>query len=185
MRVTPSLKYFIILVEDLKNLPKNVRKKSVLGTTIIHFICPFLYLALPLFRFTDCHHYKTTFQLFLIICLCVFTDAQLIQFKQHGEIMFVSSSQIRSVRRKEEFLSHTSLCGSDVPVCFSERIPWGAPSLCGHNGLLGTDIMIGSGNVRCTYFIYWTQHILRTYYFSMSKKRTDLCFPMSRAVSCF
>lgn len=113
----------------------------MLGTTIIHFISPSLYLALPLFRFTDCHHYKTTFQLFLIIC-------------------FILTDQIRSVRRNEEFLSHTSLCGSGVPVCFSERIPWGAASLCGHTGLLGTDI--GSGNVRCTYFIYWNTYFEHT-----------------------
>ncbi len=82
------------------------------------------------------------------------------------------------------------LCGSDVPVCFSERIPWGTVSLSGHNSLLGTDIMKGSRNVHCTYFIYVLQHILTVEHtvsapYLIKAYEENNRSTLSHAVSCF
>lgn len=79
----------------------------------VKHIYSLLRLSLFISYITDCCHYNTTFQLFLItcVCVCVFTDAQLIELKQQGEnhVCFILTDHIRSVRRKEEFLFHTSL----------------------------------------------------------------------------
>lgn len=77
----------------------------------LFFICPSLPLVLPLFRFTDCRHYNTTFQLFLITCVCVhWCTINSVQTTE--KIMFVSSSQITS----DQSGGKRSFCPSHLSV---------------------------------------------------------------------